>query len=407
MHSSQSQASNTKGRLLKYNCGHNCGCYGPNPGRRSVTDNNSSSINTAKVEPCALLETVASTPTDYWNDSCSVQELTYAIARGAVGATSNPTIVVNVLKKEMHLWQSRIYEIIRTNPAWSEEQVAWKLFEEIGVRGAELLLPVFEREHGRKGRLSMQTNPLNYRNPQALVVQALHLNNLAPNIQVKLPATKAGVEAIEEVTLQGVSINATVCFTVPQALAVAEAVERGLNRRKAQGKPVAGLTPVCTIMVGRLDDWVHVLAKRDNTLLTPGYADWAGIACIKKAHSVYRDRGYRTRLLAAAYRHHLHWSELIGGDIVLTIPYEWQMLFNASSFPVKPHFDRPVPSEIVAELYENFADFRRAYDMDGLSIEEFDTFGPTVRTLRTFIASVYDLMAVVRDFMLPNPDIAH
>jgi transaldolase len=59
----------------------------------------------------------------------------------------------------------------------------------------------------------------------------------------------------------------------------------------------------------------------------------------------------------------------------------------------------------VDTLYSHFADFRRAYDADGLTIDEFDTFGPTVRTLRTFISSYHDLVAVVRDFMLPNPDV--
>ena len=53
--------------------------------------------------PSPLLQTVTTTPTDYWNDSCSVEELTYAIGHGAVGATTNPNIVLNVLNKEMHL----------------------------------------------------------------------------------------------------------------------------------------------------------------------------------------------------------------------------------------------------------------------------------------------------------------
>lgn len=356
-------------------------------------------------EQCPLLETVTTTATDYWNDSCSVEELTYAIARGAVGATSNPTIVLNVLKKEMPLWHDRIHAIIAANPAWTEEEIAWKLFEEIGVHGSKLLLPVFEREHGTKGRLSIQTNPAFYRDTDRLIAQALHFSQLAPNMQVKLPVTKAGVAAIEEVTYRGVNINATVCFTVPQALAVAEAVERGLHRREAEGKSVSDMRPVCTIMVGRLDDWMHVIAKRDNILVTPGTLDWAGIACMKRAYPIYKERGYRTRLLSAAYRHHLHWSEFIGGDIVLTIPYEWQRLYNASDIPVQARFHHPVPAEILDTLYTKFADFRRAYEPDGMTVDEFDHYGATVRTLRTFIGSCHELMALVRDFMLPNPDV--
>ncbi|HSV86341.1 MAG TPA: transaldolase family protein [Levilinea sp.] len=345
------------------------------------------------------------TLTDYWNDSCSVEELAYAIERGTVGATSNPQIVLGVLKKEMHLWRERIHHIIAENPAWHEDQIAWKVIEELAVKGAELLLPVFERADGKKGRLSLQTNPAFYRDAGAIVEQALHFNTLAPNIQVKAPATKAGVAAIEEATYHGANINATVCFSVPQSLAVAEAVERGLDRRAAEGKDISKMNPVCTIMIGRLDDWIKVLEKRDHILLTPGYADWAGIAAIKKAYGIYRQRGYRTRLLAAAYRHHMHWSELIGGDIVMTIPYEWQLLYNASEIEVKERFHDPVPPEIVKTLYDTFADFRRAYDEDGMTLEEFDSFGPTVRTLRTFISAYHDLIALIRDFMLPNPDV--
>jgi transaldolase len=351
-----------------------------------------------------LHQTVATTKTDVWNDSCSVEELTYAIEHGAVGATSNPTIVLNVLKQEMPTWKPRILEIIKENPTWSEVEITWKIFEEIGLKGAEILMPVFEKTNGKKGRLSIQTNPANYRNPEALTKQAVHFAGLAPNIQVKLPVTKAGVEAIEEATYHGVNINATVCFTVPQALAVAEAVERGMDRRVADGKPVEDMSPVCTIMVGRTDDWIKVVAKKEGITVTPGDLDWAGVACMKKAYDIYNAKGYRTRLLAAAYRHHMHWSEFIGGDLILTIPYDWQLLFNKSDIEVKERIDNPVDQKIIQNLYSHFKDFRKAYDEDGMSVEEFDAYGATVRTLRGFIASYHDLQAVIRDFMIPDPD---
>jgi transaldolase len=352
-----------------------------------------------------LHQTVATTATDFWNDSCSIEELTYAIEHGAVGATTNPTIVGEVLKKEMPLWRERIYQIIVENPIWTEDDVAWKLIEEMAVKGAELLQPVFDREGQLKGRISIQTNPKYYRNADFLAAQAVHFDSLAPNMQVKIPVTKAGVKAIEEATYQGVSINATVSFCVPQAIAVADAVERGLNRREVEGKDISRMSPVCTLMLGRLDDWMQVLVKRDKVVTDPGIVHWAGIAAFKKAYNIFNARGYRTRLLAAAFRHHLHWSELIGGDVVLTIPSGWQKQFNASDIEVKERMDDPVDPAIVAELYRKFPDFRRAYDEDGMSEDEFDTFGPTARTLRAFISSYQDLTAVIRDFMIPNPDV--
>ena len=352
-----------------------------------------------------LHQMAATTDTDYWNDSCSVQELTYAVEHGAVGATSNPTIVLAVLQKEMHLWRDRIHEIIRENPTWSEVEVTWQIFEEIGVHGAKLLLPVYERENGKKGRLSIQTNPANYRNAEAIVKQALHFHDAAPNMQIKIPVTSAGITAIEEATFHGININATVSFTVPQAIAVAEAVERGLRRREAAGHDVSTMSPVSTLMVGRLDDWIQVLVNRDNIITDPGYPHWAGVAVMKKAYRIYQNRGYRARLLAAAYRHHLHWSEFIGGDVILSMPYEWQLRFNGSDVEVKARMDDPVDEAILEGLYTHFPDFRRAYDEDGLTVDEFDTFGATVRTLRGFIASYHALTALIREeFMLPNPD---
>jgi transaldolase len=350
-----------------------------------------------------LHETVATTPTDVWNDSCAIDELTYAIENGAVGATSNPTIVGEVLAKEMETWRPRILEIAAEHPTWTEDEVAWRLIEEIAANASRLLLPVFEREEGRKGRLSIQTSPKLYRDPARLAEQALRFARLAPNMQVKIPATKAGIAAIEEVTAQGVNVNATVSFTVPQALAVAEAVERGLDRFAAAGGDAGAMTPVCTLMVGRLDDWLDVAAAKAGVLLTPGTVNWAGIACVKRAHALYAERGYRTRVLAAAYRNHRHWSELIGGDIVLTIPSKWQRLFNASDIEVRPRFDDPVPPDAVAELERLVPDFRRAYEPDGLSVDEFDGFGATVRTLRQFIASLDELVATIRDVLLPSP----
>lgn len=352
-----------------------------------------------------LHETVSTTPTDYWNDSCSIEELTYAIDNGAVGATTNPTIVVNVLKKEMHLWKDRIFQMINENPTWSEVELTWKLIEEMAARGAGLLKPVFDREKGKKGRLSIQTNPQLYRNPRGIADHAIHFNTLAPNMQVKAPVTSAGVEAIEEATYNGVSINATVCFTVPQAIAVGEAMERGLNRRTAEGKSVAEMSPVCTIMIGRTDDWMRVSVKKEGIDIEPEYLNWAGIACLKRAYGIFQERGYRARLLGAAYRHLGHWSELIGGDIILTIPYEWQLKINASDIEVKTRMFDPVDPKIIDAMLTRIPQFRKAYEPDGMTIKEFDTYGATVRTLRGFIGSYHELQGVVRDFMIPNPDI--
>jgi transaldolase len=196
-----------------------------------------------------------------------------------------------------------------------------------------------------------------------------------------------------------------VSFTLPQCIAVAEAVERGLKRRERDGQDISRMGPVCTIMAGRLDDWLKVVAEKQNITLDPGYLEWAGVAVFKKAYRIYRERGYRIRLLSAAFRNHMQWSELVGGDVVISPPYKWQLRFNASDVSVAPRIEKPVNPQIVEELLQKFPDFRRAYIEDGLSLIEFDTFGPTVRTLRQFLEATHELAVRVRDLLLPNPDL--
>jgi transaldolase len=344
------------------------------------------------------------TATCLWNDSASIEELSYSIDNGAVGATCNPVIVLEVLKKEMHVWRDRIQQLIGERPTATEHEISWRLVEEISIKSAKLLTPIFERERGHNGRLSMQTDPRLYRDADAIVRQAVHFDGLAPNLIVKIPVTAAGIPAIEEATYRGISINATVSFSLPQALAVAEAVERGLKRREAEGKPIEQMGPVCTIMVGRLDDWLKVVADQQDVSVDPGIFEWAGVAVFKKAYQIFQERRYRARLLSAAFRNHMHWSEFIGGNVVISPPYKWQRRFNASDIEVIPRIAKPVDPAVVSQLMK-FADFRRAFAEDGLTHEEFDTFGPTVRTLRQFVTACHDLDGQIREFMLPNPDV--
>jgi transaldolase len=304
----------------------------------------------------------------------------------------------------MSFWKDRIRELIDEKLRATEDEIAWQLVAEISVNSAALLKPIFDAHKGKNGRLSIQTDPRLFRDPEAIIAQAQEFNRLAPNMIVKIPVTRAGVPAIEEATYLGISINATVCFSLPQCVAVAEAVERGLRRREREGKDITTMGPVCTIMVGRLDDWLKVVLEKENIAIDPGYLEWAGVAVFKKTYQLFRERGYRIRLLSAAFRNHMHWSEFIGGDVVISPPYSWQVRFNASDIEVRSRIDKPVDPQIIEELSKKFADFRRAYTEGGILMEDFDSFGPSRRTLRQFIAACHDLDGLVRDILLPNPD---
>ena len=238
-----------------------------------------------------------------------------------------------------------------------------------------------------------------------MLAQAIRFSRLAPNMIVKIAATRAGIPAIEEATYRGISINATVSFTLPQAIAVAEAVERGLKRREAEGLGISTMGPICTLMVGRLDDWLKVLHDKHNLSVDPGYLEWAGVAVFKKAYQILsRARGYRLRLLSAAFRNHMHWSEFIGGDVVISPPCAWQRRYNAERHRSRFRASNTRRPAHRRNLSRKFPDFARAYNENGLTPREFDTFGSTRRTLRQFIAAVAEMNSIVRDIILPNPD---
>lgn len=337
--------------------------------------------------------------TDIWMDSCGEEELNYGLERGIVGATSNPIIVGSVIKNELAIWEPRIKEMIQEMPEATEDELAWALIDEIGALRSQKLLPVYEKFSGKKGRLSIQTNAKYYRSAEKMIEQAMHLNSLGKNMMIKMPASAAGIKAIEEVTYRGASINATVSFTVAQAVAVAEAVERGLNRRKAEGLDVTTMGPVCTLMIGRTDDWLKKSTTQTGQVVDPECLEWGGVAVIKEAYRIYKERGYTTRLLSAANRNHYHWSQLIGGDLAQTINYGWHKRLNASDIEVVSRIDEPVPEKYMEQL-KTIPEFMKSFTEDGMKPEEFEKYGGFRDTLTTFIAGYDDLCRLIRGYMI-------
>ncbi len=337
---------------------------------------------------------------EFWNDSCSLTELKDAVDHGATGATSNPVIVAAVVKADPKTWNPVLDAIIRANETATEDEIAWLLIEEIGRQAAALLAPVHAQTHGRQGYLSMQVSPKFHANAERMIEHGRALAALAPNIAIKIPCTAAGVKAAEELVASGINVNATVSFTVSQAVALGEAFERGLDRAKKNGADLTRLHPYMTLMVGRLDDLLQRVMATKQIAIDPGYIAWAGIAVFKRAHEIFKERGFRSSLLAAAYRHHLHWSQLIGPGVILTMPYPWWKQFEASDIEVEATLDRKVRPEVVETLQRKFKDFNLAYDEGAIAPEAFASYGATAHTLNQFLGGFQDLLGLVRERML-------
>ena len=354
------------------------------------------------TEPISLLHQMTlEHPTQLWNDSCEVTSLREAIRQGATGATSNPVIVLEAIEADRPRWEELTRQLNRDNPRAGEEELAWMVVERAATDGAALLEPVFEAHQGKAGRLCVQVNPRHWPDAERMVRQAEQLSALAPNMAIKVPAVAAGLEAMEELTARGVVINATVLFCLPQALAVAEALERGLERAAAAGLDTGVITPWVTIMVGRLDDHLRGQAAAQGVDVDPEHVRQASTAVMRKAYRIFQQRGYRATLLSAAMRSHHHWSEFIGGDLVITVPPPWFEPFNTSGVEVVSRIHDEVDPKIVDQLLQKFPDFGRAYQEDGMRPEEFSAYGASRNTLLTFLDGYDRLLRFVREVMLP------
>ncbi|PTY07615.1 transaldolase [Opitutaceae bacterium EW11] len=337
---------------------------------------------------------------DWWNDSGMPVEVADAVRHGAVGGTSNPVIVSQAVRNNPDVCLPVLDRLMAENPTATEDDLAWKLIHALGIQAASQLRPVYDRTGGAKGFLSMQVNPKFFPNAELMVAQATELAALAPNIAIKVPTTEAGLKAIEELTFRGIRINATVSFTVRQALDVSAALSRGMKRAQAAGRDVGHLKPYITLMIGRVDDHLRRVVEAKKLAVDPAIIDWAGIAVFKEAHRLFKSRGLPGTLLAAAYRHEAHWAEIIGPEVLQTIPYTWWKKFNES--PRKPALtlETPVDPAIVAKLRATFPDFICAVDEDGQCAADFLRYGATVHTLHQFIDGYNQLLAHIRTRML-------
>jgi hypothetical protein len=141
-------------------------------------------------------------------------------------------------------------------------------------RAADVLLPVHRRTRGNDGYVSFECTPDIADDADATIDQALSLDRRLdlPNVLIKVPATEAGVHAIEALTARGVNVNVTLLFSVERYDEVIEAYLRGLEHRVATGEPVDGITSVASFFVSRIDTKADARLSVDRVVTLPDFA---------------------------------------------------------------------------------------------------------------------------------------
>jgi transaldolase len=335
-----------------------------------------------------LLENTA---TKWWHDSAEESELNLGLKRGAIGVTTNPFLSNIALNRNRAALGPAIDAVLARNlPA---EAKAEALMQIVVTRAAEKLLPEHRASEGRSGFVCAQVNPQRAGDRDCMLAMARRFHAWAPNIAVKLPVTSAGLDVLEDCVADGITVTATVSFTVPQAVAIAERHRAGIRRAKAKGIEPGQCFAV--LMIGRLDDYLREVAHDNQAGVTESDIRQAGLAVTKRAYQIYESAGYDAVLLVAALRGEYHLTELAGARLLMSIHPSWQEPFVSQDLPREERIEKPIARDVIERLCR-MPEFVRAYEPDGMAPGEFVAYGATQRTLCQFAEMGWKLMESFR-----------
>jgi len=230
------------------------------------------------------------------------------IAECAVtGATSNPTIFAKAISGSDR-YDDQLHDLVASGVDDPQELFFQVALDDVR-RAADLLRPSYDQSDGRDGFVSFECTPDLAHDTEGTIEQAVGLcGRLArPNVMIKVPATDAGIPAIEELTARGVNVNITLLFSIARYEQVIDAYIAGIERRAAGGEPIHGITSVASFFVSRVD------AKVDAQL--PAGSRLRGCVAIANAHRAYAhyvdrfsDERWRTLSDAGAHPQRPLWA---------------------------------------------------------------------------------------------------
>ncbi len=321
------------------------------------------------------------------------------------GVTTNPPLSFQAIQDNPTRWAGWVEEYSHNYPDLSISQVAWDLYKEIVRMGAQEYLPVFNRTDFRYGHLSAQVNPYTFFDEEQMLSQALELKALGPNIAIKIPGTYEGMHVIQKLTSLGVSTNCTSGYTVPQFIAVAEAVQAGLLEARARRVDLTGWRSVITYMSARWESEPIFVEQARQAGITLSEEDlrWAGVSIFKKAYRIVRERAYPSKMLICSLRlgprvdgvmHCWHMEETAGGQVIFTLPppFLTELFTEAGALSLDSRIRKDIPTEVMARL-RKIPYFMASYEPEGIVPKEFNQIPALLSTMKQFRGAMDHIIA--------------
>ncbi len=327
------------------------------------------------------------------------------------GCTTNPSLSWQAVQADPEFWNEWLDDLIEANSGLRVNELVWLTYKEVVKRGAKMYMPIFEATNGRFGWMSGQLDPRLFTETEQMVHDAKELSALSPNVMVKVPASMQGIEVVKILTSLGISTNTTVCFTLPQIMASADAAMDGIRLAEKNKVDLRNWRAVITMMIGRLTEHevLDVQAERKNIKLSWQDKHWFGIAVFRRAYRMLTDGGYASKLLACSMRagpvvagKMRFWDvqKIAGGDIVYTCPpYVLEPLFDIGEELIfEPEIEKEVPQDVIDKL-SRIPYCIQAYDPNGLALEQFNDHPSTISTVDAFSKGFTGLESYIKQRM--------
>ena len=309
-------------------------------------------------------------PTRLWINNVTPQEARLSLKAGAVGCTQNPTYPHKMLTHPADSgWAYSVLDTILKDE--KDDNRAQCLFQYALVSEiAREFLPLYKASFGKQGFVTIQADPFHEQTAFILEWARLHTKEY-PNIMVKIPATPAGLAAIETLLAEGHPTLATEVMSVAQMLDCAKIYEQFL--RKSERVPIFYFAHI----PGIFDEYITSVVKRDNIDIPGDYIWQGGAAVAKKIYDIIVQNNYQIGLCSGGARGLHHFTELVGAPWSITINWAGaaDKLIEQDP-PVVQRALAPVPPAVIDALCEKIPDFRKAYEAKALKPQEYEAFGP-------------------------------